>query len=113
MKANNKSLIWNDIGMIEDTIKNGISVNNILPFFVKYKLHLRVYDIFGKLIFEYNPPIRNHHNKTMYCLIKGNHVYTLNHDLKTLQQKKQTPEDNHFISKASPNYHINDNDNKK
>ena len=71
-----RATILNDIGMTEDTIKHGISVNNILPFFVKYKLQLRVFDIFDKLIFMYDPPIRNHHNKIMYCLIKGNHVYT-------------------------------------
>ena len=108
-----RATILNDIGMTEDTIKNGISANNILPCFVKYKLQLRVFDIFGKLVFMYDPPIKSHHNKVMYCLIKGNHAYTLNHDLKALQQKIQTPEDKHFISKASPNYHINDNDNKK
>ena len=50
----------------------------------------------------------------MYCLIKGNHVYTLNRDLKTLQQKIKTSEDEtHIIGKANPNYHVNDNINKK
>ena len=62
---------------------------------------------FYKLIFKYDPDIRNHHNKPMFCMIKGNHVYTLNHDIKTLQQKYEN--DKLTVVKASPNYKINEN----
>ena len=40
-------------------------------------------------------------------MIKGNHVYTLNHDVKTLQQKYDN--DDLIVIKASPNYQINEN----
>ena len=43
----------------------------------------------------------------MFCMIKGNHVYTLNYNIKTLQQKYDN--DNLIVVKASPNYHINEN----
>ena len=39
-------------------------------------------------------------------MAKGNHVYTLNHDLKALQQKQN--EDNNIVVKASNNYKINE-----
>ena len=40
-------------------------------------------------------------------MIKGNHVYTLNYKLKTIQQKYEN--DNLIVVKASPNYRINEN----
>ena len=43
----------------------------------------------------------------MYCMMKGNHVYTLNYNIKTLQQKYET--DNLIVVKASPNYHKEEN----
>ena len=39
-------------------------------------------------------------------MIEGNHVYTLNHDLKVLQQKYEN--DSLTVVKASPNYQINE-----
>jgi hypothetical protein len=71
----------------EGTVKLGISVNDVLPFFQQYKLNLRVFDVFGKMIFRHDPKTKNNHNKTMYRMIKGNHVYTLNHNLASLEQK--------------------------
>ena len=76
-----RETILQDIGMSEEDIQNnGISVNNIVPFFSKHNLQLKVFDVYGKCIFKYNPPVRNHHNKIAYCMVKGDHVYTLNHD---------------------------------
>ena len=39
-------------------------------------------------------------------MIKDNHVYTLNHDIKSLEQKPQT--ETKLVVKASHDYHIND-----
>ena len=102
-----RETILNDIGMTEETIKQGISVNKIVLFFKKYNLQLRVFDIFYKLIFKYDPEHHNHNNKPMYCMKKGNHVYTLNHDIKRLQQKYGN--DDLVVVKASSNYQINEN----
>ena len=63
-------------------------MNDVLPFSVKYKLMLRVFDVFYKLIFKYDPLVENSNNKPMYVLADGDHVYTLNHDLKRLEQKQ-------------------------
>ena len=77
-----REIILQIINKTEDDIKNGLSVHDILPFFVHFRLQLRVYDRFSKLVFSYDPPIRNHHNKVLYCLMDYDHIYTLNHDLK-------------------------------
>ena len=88
----------------EETVKLGISVKDVLPFFLQYRLSLRVFDVFGKMICRHDPETRNHHNKAMYCMVKGNHVYTLNTDLASLEQKMDaTP---HFIVKAHSDYYI-------
>ena len=54
------------------------------PFFEKYRLQARVYDIFNKLIYKYEPQIRNHNNKVLRCLLKDDHIYTLNYDTNRL-----------------------------
>jgi len=74
------------IGKTEENIKEGISIEDLVPFFEKHRLQLRVFDKFYKLVFRYDPPNRNHNNKTMYCLQADNHIYTLNHDLDRLAQ---------------------------
>lgn len=58
----------------------------MLPFFVQYRLLLRVFDKFYKLIHKYEPPTRNHHNKTMFCMATDGHIYTLNDQQKRLEQ---------------------------
>jgi hypothetical protein len=88
----------------EETVKSGITVKDVLPFFQQYKLNLRVFDAFGKLICKHDTQTRNTNNKTMYCMVKGNHVYTLNYNLRSLdQQLNVKPE---FCVKAQPDYHI-------
>ena len=78
-----------------------------MEHFEKYNLQLRVFDIFDKLIFKYDPEQVNFHNKPMFCMIKGNHVCTLNYNIKTLQHKYEN--DHSIVVRASPNYHINEN----
>ena len=82
-----RDIILETQGRTEDNIKEGLSISEILPFFVKYRLQLRVFDSFYKLIYQYDPPIRNHHNKVLYCMMKDDHIYTLNHNINKLNQR--------------------------
>ena len=91
------------INKTEETLKNGISVQDIKPFFEKYRLQLRVYDEYMKPIFKYDPDVINRHNKVMYCMVKGDHVYTLNKNIQSLQHKS---DEEGMILKASENYFI-------
>ena len=77
-----------------------------MPFFEKYNLQLRVYDEYMKLIFKYDPVKRDHHNKTLFCMVKEDHVYTLNNNLKELQQHSAV--EDKMLVKASENYYIKD-----
>jgi hypothetical protein len=70
-----------------EIIQKGLSISEILLFFVKYRLQLRVFDSFYKLVYQYDPPIRNHHNKVLYCMMKDDHIYTLNHNINKLNQR--------------------------
>ena len=82
--------ILETINMTEETVKNGISIEDIVPFFVKHRLQLRVFDQFYHEVFKYDPPVRNHHNKAMYCMMANGHIYTLNHNIKRLEQKQDS-----------------------
>ena len=95
----------------EETVKLGISVKDVLPFFLQYRLSLGVFDVFGKMICRHDPETRNHHNKAMYCMVKGNHVYTLNYNLTSLEQKMNAKPE--FYVKAHSDYHIRERQEKK
>ena len=45
--------LLNILNVSEDTIKNGLSVEDVVPFFEKFKLQLKVFNEVGKLIFKY------------------------------------------------------------
>ena len=90
----------------EETVKLGISVKDVLPFFQQFRLSLRVFDVFGKMICRHDPETRNPHNKVMYCMVKGNHVYTLNNNLASLEQKMGAKPE--FYVQAHTDYYINE-----
>ena len=62
----------------------------------------------NRFIYKYDPEKRNHHIKTLYAMVKNNHIYVLNHNLKSIQQgqaNKYSP-----IVKASTDYYLNEKD---
>ena len=74
-------------------MKEGLSIEDVLPFFVQHRLTLRVFNKFCKVMFKYDPPMWNHNNKVMYCMMTDGHIYTLNHDIKRLEQKQHDQEE--------------------
>jgi hypothetical protein len=105
-------MILEIIGKTEDNVKEGISINDILPFFEKFRLQVRVFDQFYKLVFKYDPPIRNPHNKVLYCLMDSNHIYTLNYNIKRLEQVQDVIELDYAIS-PSTDYRVKDEEEEK
>ena len=89
----NRAKILEIIGKTEDDIKEGLSINDVLPFFQKYRLQLKVFDRTYKLIFKYAPELENHNNKTMYCLMADGHIYTMDHSTSKHLEHKQEDED--------------------
>ena len=48
----------------EETIKDGLSVKQVVPFFENLKLCLKVFDEVGKLIYKYFPDSPNKNEKS-------------------------------------------------
>jgi hypothetical protein len=96
------------LGKTEESIKDGITIKQILPFFVKYKLKLRVLDKFYRLVERYDPEVPNWNNKPLYCMTDGDHIYTLNHDLNRLAQKIDDGESDEYYVYASQDFRVFD-----
>ena len=71
----------------------GYTIDEVLPFYKKFKLYLECYDLKGNLIYHYSPTKpdgtkykQKHHKKTVVCL-SNNHVYPMNRLLKSLVHK--------------------------
>jgi hypothetical protein len=91
------------LGRTEEDIKEGLTIQEVLPFFQEYKLKLRVYDVFYNLIYKYDPEVPNFNHRPMFCVTDGDHIYTLNKDLDSLAQKTDADE---YQVRSSPNFHI-------
>jgi hypothetical protein len=98
------------IGKDEETIKNGCSIDDVMPFFEKFAIPIRIYNDVSKCIFKYDPLKRNFHFRVFYGLIKDNHIYTMNYNLKELEQVEHKKSEE---SQASSNYFIAKEDIKK
>jgi hypothetical protein len=100
------------IGRTEETIANGLTIQEMEPFFVKFRLQVRIFDACYNCIYEYDPPFRNHHNKVLYCLAKNNHIYTLNYNIKSLEQtrndidEEEEDDEQAMTVRASSDYRI-------
>ena len=92
----------------KDFYENGVSLNDMDKVFKQYNIPARIFSFFNKLIYQYTPPRQNWHIKPFDAMVKNNHIYVLNHDLKSIQQKQ----DVHRIPtvQATTDYYINDKD---
>ena len=89
---------------------NGASIQDMVPVFEHYGIQVRIFNSFIKPIFKYSPTKYNHHIPTLYALVKSNHIYTANDNLQMLRQMVAIRENQDVSVKASPDYHINEND---
>ena len=89
----------------DDFTEKGASIKEMEKVFIEFNIQVRIYNYFNKLIYKYDPPNRDHHIKTFYAMVKNKHIYSLNHDIKTLQQKQSYDKP---IVKASTDYYINE-----
>ena len=94
MKDNKRNLLTRDkiIMMIGKTekcfIKEGATIKDLEPIYIKYRLKVRIVDAFTKrLIYNYDHPCLDVHAKPFSYMLKHNHSYVLNHDLKSLAQQ--------------------------
>ena len=96
------------LNVSEDTVKDGLTVKDILPFFEKFRLQLKVFNELGKLIFKFVPADLNRNEKVCYALLKGNHIYTINNNKEKLRLKDLDDADEDLITTPSQNYYVNE-----
>ena len=73
----------------EDFKKHGASINQMNAVFKQFNIKARIYDIDSKLIYKHDP--KDYDSRTLITfngLVKNSHIYTLNHDLKSLKKKQ-------------------------
>ena len=78
------------IGKTEENVKDGCSLPDVIPFFHKFRIPIRIYGHPFKCIFKYDPTTPNTHFRVFYALIKDNRIYTMNYNLKQLEQHGTT-----------------------
>ena len=111
-KHNAKNLTRDEILKIinktdEEFNKSGASINMMDKVFKKFNIKARLYDIDSNLIYKHDPEDFNSMRViTFNGLVKNSHIYTLNHNLKSLK-KKELPENNYSV-KCHQHYYIND-----
>ena len=81
-----------------------------MPFFEKYKLKLRVYDVFYNLVHKYDPEVPNFNHRPFDCLTDGGHIDTLSKDLDNLAQKS---EDHDYNVSVGSNFRVPDKPSEK
>ena len=70
----------------EETVKDGISISEIMKFYQKSNLRLRIINQFNMLVSFFNPQRFDKNNKPTYVLMKDNHVYNIT-DTESLEKK--------------------------
>ena len=72
----------------EEFKENGASVEDMERVFEEFKLTVRLYNCIGQKVYTYDPDKKNTNVNVLFGLIKGNHIYTMNDNIKSIAQKE-------------------------
>ena len=72
----------------EEFKEYGASVEDMKPVFEEFKLTVRLYNCIGQKIYTFDPDKKNKNITVLFGLIKGNHIYTMNDNIKSIAQKE-------------------------
>ena len=86
-------MLYQIINKTDVSVREGLNVHDLLTFFEKYQIQVRVFDVYRKLFFKYDPPSTNYHNKPFYVLNDGDHIYLLDDNLHCLLYTSPSPRD--------------------
>ena len=89
----------------DDFTEKGAPIKEMEKVFIEFNIQARIFNYFNKLIYQCDPPVRNHNIKCFYAMVENKHIFTLNHNIKTLQQKQSYEKP---TVKASADYYINE-----
>ena len=68
-------MILETLGKTEENVKDGIKLPELQMFFEKYKIQFRVINEFNKVIYKYDPEVRNRHHRAMYYVQRKPYIY--------------------------------------
>ena len=94
----------------EEFNSSGASINDMAKVFREYSISARLFDCMNNAIYCYDPPKTNHHIKSFFGLIKNDHIYTMDRDIKTLKANLGINKEYTLDVKASTDFHINTRD---
>ena len=111
MKKMTRENVLRLIGKTDEDFKtNGASINDMEKVFIEYRISARIFDCLGNLYYRYDPSKPDTHIKSFYGMIKNDHIYTLNKDLKALKRNLGIDKEYKLNVKASSDFHINTRD---
>ena len=111
MKKMNRESILKLIDKTDEEFKShGASIEDMKKVLKEYAISARIFDIVGNLIFAFDPPKINHNIKTFFALIKNDHIYTLNMDLKQLKANLGVKREYGINVNASTDFDLNHRD---
>ena len=72
----------------EEFKENGASVEDMERVFEEFKLTVRLYNCIGQKVYAFDPDKKNKNVNVLFGMIKGNHIYTMNDNIKSIAQKE-------------------------
>ena len=90
----------------EEFVAEGASIMQMEHIFKEYNIPARIFDFNCNLIYKHDPTKSINNVRTFNGLVKGNHIYVINNDLKNLKDVMHKTHD--MQVKVSDNYHIDD-----
>lgn len=77
------------MNLTEEEFKEyGASVEDMKPVFEEFKLTVRLYNCIGQKIYTFDPDKKNKNITVLFGLIKGNHIYIMNDNIKSIAQQE-------------------------
>ena len=70
----------------EEFKENGASVEDMERVFEEFKLTVRLYNCIGQKVYAFDPDKKNRNVNVLFGMIKGNHIYTMNDNIKSIAQ---------------------------
>ena len=98
----------------DEDLKEGLTIQDIIPFFERYRIPLKVLDTLYSCKYRYDPPVKDKHYPVMYVFCKGDHVYACNLQVasngKKIEEEKVKHEKDMYISNNFKTYEKEDED---
>ena len=77
------------MNLTEEEFKEyGASVEDMKPVFEEFKLSVRLYNCIGQKIYTFDPDKKNKNITVLFGLINGNHISTMNDNIKSIAQQE-------------------------